>query len=60
VNPLYINAFINELMDPFHKSIETMENENEQRYEYISNQFKMGLNVPKKEKNSFFSWVNYY
>jgi hypothetical protein len=60
VNPLYINPFIKELMDPFNKSIQTIENENEQRYEYISNQFKMGINFPKKEKKSFFSWSNYY
>jgi hypothetical protein len=60
VNPLYINPFIKELMDPFNKSIETIENENEQRYEYISNQFKTGLNLPKKDKKSFLSWVNYY
>jgi hypothetical protein len=59
-NPLYINPFIKELMDPFNKSIETIEIENEQRYQYISNQHQINTNLPKKEKNSFFSWVNYY
>jgi hypothetical protein len=57
-NPLYINPFIAELMDPFQKSMETIESENEHRYKNISNQYHADkANKDKfKSKSHIFSW----
>ena len=39
INPLHISPFVQELMEPFKKSINEMEMENKQRYENIINNY---------------------
>jgi hypothetical protein len=41
INPLHISPFVEELMEPFKKSIQQMEIENTHRYESISNIYKI-------------------
>jgi hypothetical protein len=56
VDPVCINPFIAELMSPFYKSIATMEQENEHRYEKMTNNYE----PDKKIKNNFFVWGREY
>jgi hypothetical protein len=56
VDPVCINPFIAELMSPFYKSIATMEQENEHRYEKMTNNYE----PDKKIKSNFFVWGREY
>ena len=54
INPVSMNPFIAELMNPFYKSIETMEKENEYRYENMSKQYNNQPEQEKKKSRNYF------
>jgi len=54
INPVSMNPFIAELMNPFYKSIETMEKENEYRYENMSKQYNNQPEQEKKKNRNYF------
>ena len=56
IDPVCLNPFIAELMSPFYKSIATMEQENEHRYEKMTNNYE----PDKKIRNNFFVWGREY
>jgi hypothetical protein len=56
IDPVCMNPFIAELMSPFYKSIETMEEENENRYENMTKNYDKQDTFNKKMKHSYFIW----
>ena len=56
INPVSMTPFIEELMSPFYKSIATMEQENEHRYENMTKDYKD--HSSEKKKNNFYLWNN--